>query len=198
MAQTLTATFSSADLNPIDFSNSWSFIKIGSVQSPGIIEAGGMKGFDRSVNWDKKIGKGSAGATMTQITMPPAKGSIEFTLWTPQQFTQWGAFRMLLNYIPGKAPKTPLQIDHPALNDLNVNSVLTEKISPVLYHGKGKYKIKVDFIEFIPPPKQSIVVTPPKSIPKDPSTIPGNHPELAAKQARLKMGLATAAKLMNQ
>lgn len=162
--------FTSADLNPIEFPADWHYFVIGSQRSPGAIAVDGIKGFERETGWDKKKGKGTKGATLTLTNLPPAEGSFEIQLWLPEHFTQWAAFAPLLKYDPSKKTgsdaASAYDLSHPALEDLLIHQVVTHKISPLQHKGKGLYIVKIDLIEWIPPPKKSIAVTTSSSKPE--------------------------------
>lgn len=167
-------------LNPIGFAASWHYITIAGVRSPGAIAVDGFQGFEREVGWDKKKGKGAQGATLTLTTQPPAEGSIEFQLWLADHFLEWNAFRDLLKYRPAKGgAAAALDIYHPCLADLEINSVVCSKIGPILHRGRGLYTIKLDFIEWLPPPPVSITKTTNSSQPNNPDNSPGDQPDTA-------------------
>jgi hypothetical protein len=172
--------FTSAVLNPIQFSETWSYITIAGQRSPGAIAVNGIRGFERETGWDKKKGKGTQGATLSTTTLPPAEGSITFQLWLPEHFSQWGVFRALLKYNPAKKKTdaaAALDIFHPSLADLNISQVVTHKISPAVHVGKGLYLIHVDLIEWLKPPPVSIVATTSSSKPNDVAKAPGKPPD---------------------
>lgn len=164
-------------LNPIGFASSWHYVTVAGERSPGAISVDGISGFDRETGWDKKKGKGTQGATLTLTTLPPTEGSIEFQLWTSEHFVEWTAFRNLLKYNPTKKDGQAFDIYHPSLADLDVTSVVTSKISPIRHKGKGMYVVKVDFIEYLPPPPVSSVSTPASSQANNPDANPGEPPD---------------------
>jgi hypothetical protein len=148
-------------LNPFDHPQDWDSIRIGNVASPGVCT---IDGFDREYGWDVKKGKGTAGATLTQTTTPPAEGTVTFELWDDGHFREWAEFRPLLKYDPAKKRnQQAISIYHPSLADLDIASVVTKKISPIKHLGGGRYQVKVEFIEFFPVPKVAAVSTPTSS-----------------------------------
>ncbi len=154
----------SSILNPIGFANDWIYFKITSQNSPGAIPKNGMRGFDRETGWDMQKGKGTAGAKLILTNMPPAKGSFALQLWTREHFDEWHLFRTLLKYTPGRKPGSATAADavdiyYPALAGLDINSVVTDKISPERHMGNGLYIVTIDFIEWRNPPPLSIVAT---------------------------------------
>lgn len=148
---------SSGSVDPILNPQDWDVVTIGQTVSPGICKVGEFK---RGNEWDIKKGKGTLGATVTFVGRPPAKGSITFKLWTSAHFAQWDTFRAALLYDPTKKAVQAIDIYHPSLADIGVNSVVTESIGNIVHDGQGLYTIAVDFIEYFPPPKGSAVSTP--------------------------------------
>jgi len=148
---------SSGGVNPIDNPQKWDVVRVGQTTSPGICKVGEFK---RVNEWDVKKGKGSLGATVTYIARPPAKGSIVFKLWTATHFMAWDTFRLLFQYDPTKRTVQAVDIYHPALADINVNSVVCEEIGNIVHEGNQLYTITVALLEYFPPPKASAVSTP--------------------------------------
>lgn len=130
-------------------------------ECPGIVARDGISGFKRPTEWDVKKGKGTKGGTATLSQLPPAKGSIKFLLCRKSHFDQWDAtFRARFKYDPTKKSKNAVQIFHPTLAKLDIDSVVTESIGPEEYEGKGLYSITVELLEYLPPPPKTITSTP--------------------------------------
>ncbi len=188
----------SSELNPIQFHSDWNYFKIAGVRSPGAIPRNGIHGLDRVTGWDKKKGKGTAGATLTLTDFPPAEGSISLQLWEPFHFPAWHAFRALLRYTPGKKPGSAtaadaLDIYHPSLAGVGIVSVVTHKVSPERHMGNGLYIVQIDLIEWRNPPAVSVVATTALSK-TDGGKSPGKPPNpFADRQAQLKAAMAAAA-----
>lgn len=161
-------------VNPIENPQAWDIVYIGQVPCPGYCKVGE---FPRSYEWDVKKGKGTQGATTTFVGKPPTKGSITFYLWTAQHFKEWAVFRPLLKYDPTKKSVQAVDIYHPSLADIDVNSVVTEEIGNIIHEGEQMYSIKVDFLEYFPAPKKSAVGTPSGSTSTQKGTTPGTPPD---------------------
>ena len=187
------STFSTNPLrNPADFD----VLIVAGVPNPGIVK---ITGFDRTFGWDVKKGKGTKGATITLTEFPPAEGSAEFYLWTDDHFDQWTSFRDLFRYDVSKRLAPAVDVYHPWLADLNINSVVCKKISPVTDSGKKLFVVKVDLLEYWPPPKAAATSTPSgsKTGSGGKNGPPGKvvDPVEAAKQAEIARLLAEAKKL---
>jgi len=159
-------------LNPIDNPQEWDVVFVSGVRSPGIIKDGNLGEWKRTHDFDIKKGKGTLGATVTFTNKPPAEGTITFMLWTAAQFAAWDSFLPLLKYDPTKKTVTAVDIYHPALDAIDVSSVVCTKIGNVVHEGKQLYSITVDFLEYFPTPALSAVSTPNQTTGSPPP--PGN------------------------
>lgn len=149
-------------INPFVDPGSMDVVVIDGETCPGICE---LSGFSRPAEWDVKKGQGTKGATTTLAQLPPSKGSIKFFLWKQEHFDAWASsFLARFKYDPTKKTLTAVSIFHPALAWIYVNKVVTEDIGMLVHEGLGKYSIKVDLLEYLPP-APAPPVTP---IPKDP------------------------------
>ena len=161
-------------LNPIDDPQAWDSVIIAGRQSPGLAQIGEVS---REYEWDVKVGKGAFGSTTTFTGRVPAKFSVTFTLWTQQHFSAWEDFVERLKYNPAKIkinPETlwvsgvsPVDIFHPTLVLIDVNAVVIQKINSLVHKGRGVYTASIDFLEYYPPPRLSVVATPAGSTPID-------------------------------
>ena len=192
-----TQTITSSDVpNPIDNSTAWTTYTINGTPCPGIVATDGVRGFERKTTWDLKIGKGTGGAINTLATAPPAEGSITSWLWTSDHFDAWDMFSSLLEYHSDKQPNTQASnINYPALAYNDITQVVVHSVGIPRHLGKQLYSVTVEFIEWIPPPKTTIVSTPiqPGATFAD---IPGDAtPEQAALSSQLAQTQATFAAL---
>ncbi len=164
-------------LNPLDNPQVWDVVVISGVTSPGVIKEGSLGDWKRTHDFDVKKGKGTLGATVTFTNKPPAEGTITFMLWLAEHFAAWDAFLPLLKYDPTKKTVTAVDIYHPALDAIDVSSVVCTKIGNLVHEGKQLYSITVDFLEYFPTPAQSAVSTPngTSGTPPPPGA-PGNPP----------------------
>lgn len=161
-------------LNPIDDPRAFDSVIIAGKESPGLAQVGEVS---REYEWDVKVGKGAFGSTTTFTGRVPAKFSVMFTLWTQQHFSDWEDFVSRLKYDPTKIRYNPdtlfvsgvsaVDIFHPVLVNLDVNSVVVQKIGGLVHKGRGVYTASIDFLEYYPPPKISVVATPAGSTPVD-------------------------------
>jgi hypothetical protein len=181
-------------LDPITNAPAWHVLLVAGQPSPGIVV--GVEGFDRETGWDVKKGKGAKGAQLTLTNDPPASGRFVFHAWLPFHFTQWAAFIPLLSYSPGKEAPQAVSIYYPSLADIDINSIVVKKISPLRHIGKGKYERVIEMIEWTPPPKASIVASPSKAIETNAGQSAGPQPDpiADAQQREIARLLAIAQK----
>jgi hypothetical protein len=182
-------------LNPIEHPDAWNTFRIQGTDTPGKCE---VKGFKRQVEWDIKIGKGTAGATETVKGLPPAKGAVSFWAWVPAHFAAWDALLPKLKFDPTKQTKQANEVYHPALADIDVSSVNIESIGQWEHEGGSLWRRDIEMLEFAPPPTASAVATPTGAdagsasvpgAPQDPATVALQKEAAAlAKQAQQAYG----------
>lgn len=183
-------------LNPIVWGFAWAFVTIAGVDSPGVIPKGGISGADREYKYDTKAGKGTKGATSTFVAIEPAKFSIKFLLWDDgtlgtgrNHFEEWDAFVPLLKYDPTKKAAQAFTIFHPGLASIDINSVVTTKLGMPVDEGEGLWSVTVEFLEYFPASKTSVVSTPKgakwvDTTPGGKGTPPGTTPDPAIEAAQ--------------
>lgn len=181
------ATF---DVNPLTLGRDWDTVRVGGKYPPGMVK---LTGFERSFGWDVKKGKGQKGAVITLSEYPPAKGSIQIYVWEEAHFAQLNEFLEIFRYDESKKPAerrtTAIDIWHPSLDRVGVDSVVCEKLGPLVHEGKGLYSQKVDLLEYWPPPKKKDESTTPKGSKSDAGkkkTGASTDPIADAKQAEIK------------
>lgn len=155
-------------LNPRTNANSWTYFTLQGVSSPGTIPRGGVKGFKRSITWDKKMGKGTEGATLTQVGIPPVKGSFVLQLIAgfdnvgqpSQDFANWDAFvQRVLSTSPKQQIAQGLSIGYPGLASIGLSLVVVESYSGPEHQGKNLYHCTIELVEWQQPPPKPIVKT---------------------------------------
>lgn len=179
-------------VDPISNPQAWDVVLLAGVTCPFVCE---ISGFERADDWDQKKGKGSLGATLTYTGRPAAEGQIEFFATTAAHFLAWNTFLPLLRYDPTKKVVKPVDIYHPALADVGINSVVAKSVGPWMHKGKQLYARMVKFIEYFPPPAAAAVSTPTGAVTNAPSKTPGTQPPDAdaALQAQIAALLKKAA-----
>jgi hypothetical protein len=164
-------------LNPIEQPDAWNTVRIQGMDTPGKCE---VKGFSRKVDWDTKVGKGTAGATETVKGLPPAEGTIDFWAWEIAHFAVWDALLTEILFDPTKQTKQANSIFHPALADIGVSSVNVEEIGQWEHEGGTLFRRTLKLLEFAPPPAASATQTPTGAdsgsasvpgAPQDPATV---------------------------
>lgn len=181
-------------INPITDPRDFDTLVLAGMETPGraIISSP-----NRSYQWDVKVGKGAFGSTTTFTGRVPAKFNVELSFWRKSHFDKWETLYQKLRYDPSKIrynPDTrwvsgvsPVDIFHPVLAQLDINTVVVEEIAGLTHAGKGLWKVAIKFLEYYPPPKVSVVATPAGNTPLD-----GLPPNLAITQAQTQLGNLTA------
>ena len=147
--------------SPISQSNDWQYFTIAGYNSPGTIALGGMKGFKRETGWDIKKGKGTQGATLTLKDVPPVKGEITLNLITTADFVAWDLFvANVLTTNVKLQQQQGLGIYHPSFVSIGLTQVVVSHYTaPEEVGGKRKYQVKIELLEWQPPPPASVVST---------------------------------------
>jgi hypothetical protein len=167
---------SSEVLNPIDFAEAWDIATCAGVDSPGVIPPGGISGAKRTYKYDVKTGKGTAGSTTTFVGKPPSPFTIKFEAWTPAHFSAWGSFLPLFKYNTVSKVGQAFDIFHPSLADLDIKSVVVTDIGQWVSEGGGLWSRTIEFLEYFPASKKSIVSTPTGSKSTAPTYVGGAPP----------------------
>ncbi len=178
--------------NPIIDPQGCDTVTIGGVVSPGLAK---INEFKTKREFDIKKGKGTFGATITFVGRPPSTGSITFYLWEAAHFDAWSTFRDQFKFDPTKKAIQAIDIFHPSLSEIDMNSFVCEGISAWKHEGKGLYSIDVDLLEYFPPPAKNATGTPSgsKSDGKGTSkTGKSDDPIADAQQAEIKKLLGEA------
>jgi len=179
-------------MSPILYADEWSYFTLTGVASPGTIALGGMKGFKRATGWDVVKGKGTQGATLKLVTMPPIKGSITLNLINNLDFADMNFFAtQVLGISPTQQKAQGLNIYHPSFEFMSppLTKVVVESWTiPEEVGGKRKYQVVIELLEWQQPPPASIVstVAGSKADQNPPGPTPPN-PEREAKQQQIAM-----------
>jgi hypothetical protein len=178
---------STALATPANSANNWLYATIANVPTPGTIPRGGVKGFRRVTAYDKKMGKGTEGATLTATGLPPCKGSITLQLFQYDDFGAWDSFvsNVLAVRIPLNSSGQPLfglPISHPSFAAIALTRIVVESYSALEYLGKGLYHATIELCEWQQPPATSVVKTVQKTAP---SLAPPSAAQPRPAQARL-------------
>ncbi len=177
--------------NPIEHARDYDAIELAGQEFGGLVI---VKGFKRPFGWDIKKGKGVKGGTLTLGEFPPAKGTITFVLWLPEHWRTLADITEAFNYDPSKKKSSPIDVYHPDLARLEINSIVCENIGGQENMGKGKYQIAYDVIEYLPPPPKDASATPNGSKTNNPKKTPGktDDPIADAQQKRIAQLLKEA------
>ena len=170
------------------------------VTAPGVIVKDGIRGFERETTWDIKKGKGQQGSAITRTQVPLAKGAITVMLWTAVQWYAWDAFvPLLLKYSETNGYVDAGTLTHPELLLLNIAAVVVHKVHPRRHVGGLAYLATVEFIEWTPAPKATIVSTPLKASTQDQISVPGDlDPDVRNAQAAFAQSQAEHAATVGQ
>lgn len=172
-------------LDPIANPTDYDVIVVGGITSPGYCV---LSGFKRIQMFDKKMGKGTTGATPTMTNRKPAEGTVTFFLWddgvaSGTGINQYGLMTTFLDqlfYDPTKATVQAVDVYHPSLAAIRATQFYCEEIGalePVGDMAENMKSITIKLTEFLPPPPLPAVSTPTMAKPQAESKAPGETPD---------------------
>lgn len=117
-------------------------------KSPGIAE---LVGASSPRKWDERGGYGLSGSTVVFRGVGLSRFSFKIRLYTEQDWSDWFAWKPLVDRPPlGERPKA-LGISYPLLEQLGVTAVVVEEVSQAEQTNPGEWTITIKFIEFRKP-----------------------------------------------
>ncbi|WP_437647871.1 hypothetical protein [Sorangium sp. So ce362] len=136
-------------INPLLDSDPWRTIVLVGRRNPGLAEVVGA-GSPR--DWDIRKGYGLSGAFVVYTGDNLAKFTVRIRLFEDAHFDEWDSWAQLLAKPPrGVRPKA-LDIYHPALEDLQIRSVVVEDRSQLAPEDEtGMWVSEIKFIQFRAP-----------------------------------------------
>ena len=167
------------------------FITIAGVPYGPIVEGIGgkvrVKGAVRFYRLDVKSPHGSDGAITTYRGIAPKKFTIEFFIWTQDQYDYFEQVLIpAILYSGVKNTLNPsglqaLSVDHPALRNRQISSVEINSIGAVdpERDGPEMFRCAVEVQEYIPPPPVNVTATPSGSTGTNQASSPGRQPNPA-------------------
>lgn len=135
-----------------DPNTDWEKLVLGGVLWPGIV-------VDIDANVERKLdvkkSKGQDKATIKDEGYRPAPIKVVLMIFTREQWVELQAILPQFHPRQQGGTRTPLQIAHPAVNLLNIDSVYIRKISSPKVDGPkgGPALITIELLEFVEAPK---------------------------------------------
>lgn len=126
-------------------------------RSPGVCD---FVGADSPRRWDERRGYGLSGATVVFRGIGLSEFKARLRLYNSQDWSNWHAFRGLLQRPPTPTPSATsvqrpprvvpraLDIQHPLLEDLGIRSVVVVNVLQPEQTGNGEWTIEIVFKEF--------------------------------------------------
>lgn len=128
--------------SPVDF------IRLAGRESPGIAD---VMGAGSPRRWDVRKGYALSGATTVFRGMDVARFKVRIRLYSEQDWSDWHAWKDLVQRPPTGTRPRALDIWHPALEECGIASAVVENVSqPEQIHDTGEWAITIDFIEHRP------------------------------------------------
>lgn len=135
--------------NPIEHGTLYDYITLAGVRSPGLCDVAGAGTVPK---WDEKPPTGASGATLVYTGDGLAEFTIAFRAWLPQHFTEWEAFFLpLVTKGPTDAKPQAKDISHPFLDELGINSVVSNGTTQWTQVGAGMFERTTKFKQYREP-----------------------------------------------
>lgn len=156
--------------------------------SPGLCR---ILGAGSPREWQERRGIGLSGARLAFRGLKLSKFKIEIRLVTEQDWTEWHAWKDVVQRPPlGTRPRA-LDVSHPVLEDCGIASMVVEDVkAPEELDDTGTWVIEIDCIENRPPAPAALVVSG-----SDQSTVDPLEMEAGAAAAELNAALGEEAAL---
>lgn len=116
--------------------------------TPGICE---IVGASSPRAWDERAGYGLSGAIVVFHGVKLSHFTIKFRLYTTQDWTDWRAFKPLVDKPPIGKRQGPLDCVHPLLADLGIRSIVVEDVLVPEQTDDGEWTIELKVIEYRKP-----------------------------------------------
>lgn len=129
---------------------SWDKVRLGDTTLPGVCSVGGSAKRDVEV----KKSKGSDGASIKDNGYEPAKLTIEWRIYTADQWLEAQAFLPQIHPRTKGGDRRPVAIGHPAPNFLGVDTIYVEEITFPEVTGEKEISIRISAIEWSEEPKK--------------------------------------------
>ena len=108
---------------------------------------------------DSRSAPGSDGGTLVDKGRDLATVALSVRLWTEEHFRLWDALVQQILPRPGRT-RDAIGVEHPALRQLGITSIVVEKIGSVEYEGRGLFKASIKAMEYRPPPPRNVTRRP--------------------------------------
>lgn len=126
--------------DPVDY------ILLSGVRSPGLAV---LSGAGSPRGWDERRGYGLTGSTLIFRGNRLSRFACTLRLFTDEHWAEWEDFKDLVQRPPVGERDRAMDIWHPILVDLEINSVVVENVAQPIREGESNiWKIDIKFIEF--------------------------------------------------
>lgn len=139
--------------------NPFDTIVIGGEYMPGLCSIWAGSKPSRKFKWDKKVGAGTAGDTLTYRGSLLVELVIDLTFWEAEQVDEWDAKAAALEAAIGANAR---DVTHPVLDRLKVRSIVVAEIVQLFPRGIGgcAWGVQIGVNEYRPAPKANVTGTP--------------------------------------
>jgi hypothetical protein len=191
--------------SPWSMGPSWDSITIAGFTYGQLIAPGGrvlIHGAERFYKLDVKDPQGGNGATTTFRGTRPKPFTIEFLIWTDDQYVAIET-KMIPFMMPIVQTGTALSVYAPLLARRNISAILVEGVGCVEPSNTSQpfdapYRCVVRVREYLPPPPINVTITPQGQATTPPNPSPASVPVSPAVQALIDANNARRASLQGR
>lgn len=134
--------------SPVDY------ILLANRRSPGLAT---INAADSPRRWDERRGYAFSGGRVVFRGIGISRPILTLRLYTEEDWTGWHEWKTLVSRPPIGERAHALDIWHPILEDLDINSVVVEKVLQPKQTADGEWSIDIKFIEYrVPVPMLAV------------------------------------------
>ena len=147
--------------------------------SPGYCQ---IEGLEEVRKFDEKTGNGMAGAIVVFMGRGICHFTVKFFLWSQQDWTDWLAFKPLLERLPIRGNSKGIEVKHELINHVGITAVYVENLLAPVQESPGLWVAEVKLVEARGPHFQLSQLDGAEGTPEDPLQAKVNAAELLVKQ----------------
>lgn len=132
--------------NPITEPIDW--IDFAGRSTPGLAR---IEGAGSPRRWDERESYGWSGAFVVYHGQNLSHFSVFITLFSPEDWNDWYAFKPLVDRVPLGKRQPPLDISHPLTAGLGIHAVVVEDVTQPTQVDDGVWEIELKLIEYRSP-----------------------------------------------
>src|SRR4029077_8284158 len=119
-------------------------IKFAGRVSPGYCQ---IEGLSDPRKFDEKTGNGMAGASVVFMGRAICHFTVKFYLWAQKDWTDWLAFKPLLERLPIRGNSKGIEVKNELINSVGITAVYVEELLAPVQESPGLWVAEVKLVE---------------------------------------------------